>query len=171
MEQSPLVGDRKPSYGSLARSVEERELSVRAGEIEGDTMLMRNSPIWNKFLFAIACLHTIGTSGVVLGWSALVPLLKQEHLYRDLCPPADDATICPEQENKLNLIYTCGIIGNYFSNVPFGIYPLPHPPPPNPSLLPYQCQNRLVNGQVWTQESKSSRFDIVHLWCRNVDSI
>jgi MFS family permease len=58
-------------------------------------------------------------SGIVFGFAALKPVLIEEGVYRDLCPPAINTTHttfdipCAEQDKRLNLFFvSSSIIGN-----------------------------------------------------------
>jgi len=86
---------------------------------------------YRYFLFGLALLQTFCASGVVLGWVPLAYLLQNRDIYNENCPiqsqsqnnyHALDAPspICPDQQSRLALVYTLGLMGMYASRAPCG---------------------------------------------------
>lgn len=65
-------------------------------------------------LLAVAGAHVFLTSGVVFGWASLAEALAAEGILCD-----DDE--CSGRDAAFAIIFTLGTIGNYTSNLPFGL--------------------------------------------------
>lgn len=65
-------------------------------------------------MLAVAGTHVFFTAGVVFGWASLAEVLANEGAF---CNGSD----CSGQAGGFALIFTLGTLGNYTSNLPFGV--------------------------------------------------
>ncbi|KAI9670323.1 MAG: hypothetical protein M1831_006537 [Alyxoria varia] len=71
----------------------------------------------------VAIIYCLLAAGIVFGYAALKPVLISEHVYRDLCTPAeleDDVEVCHEQELRLNLMFTIAAVCTNVCALPVG---------------------------------------------------
>lgn len=82
-----------------------------------------------NIVVAFSCLQVIVTSAILYGWPALLVVLKDEGQYDEVCPDTSSSLSsyesegvtnrgvakCPEQEVRLNLIFTLGSIASAVS--------------------------------------------------------
>jgi MFS family permease len=74
-------------------------------------------PQWKRILqVAAAVLYCLFAAGIVFGYAALKPVLKQEGAYRDRCPAEDDTCV----EIHLNLMFTVAAVGTNVFALPVG---------------------------------------------------
>eukprot|EP00629_Pelagomonadales_sp_RCC1024_P006359 CAMPEP_0119270392 /NCGR_PEP_ID=MMETSP1329-20130426/7411_1 /TAXON_ID=114041 /ORGANISM="Genus nov. species nov., Strain RCC1024" /LENGTH=245 /DNA_ID=CAMNT_0007270411 /DNA_START=51 /DNA_END=785 /DNA_ORIENTATION=+ len=64
---------------------------------------------YRHLLVAIGLIHTLLCAGTVFGWSSLEALLRAEGRFG------------PEPDRLFAMVFTCGAVGNYISNLPFGV--------------------------------------------------
>jgi len=65
---------------------------------------------WRFTATAIGITQTFLCSGIVFGWSSLETILREEGLFADAADP----------DMMFSMVFTCGAIGNYLSNMPWG---------------------------------------------------
>ena len=66
-------------------------------------------------LLVVAGIHVFLTAGVVFGWASLADALAHEDIF-----PCDDE-LCTKRAAAFAIIFTLGTVGNYTSNLPFGL--------------------------------------------------
>ncbi len=123
------IMERKRRGSSLFRELlEERRYLLKNYKIqEEERRKAYYKGKYRYFLFLIACIQSLITSGVMLGWASLVFVLKSDHnLYAERCPREEHSQeehgmiSCSEQERALHFVYTVGIVGMYLSYLAFG---------------------------------------------------
>lgn len=67
---------------------------------------------------AAAVISCLLAAGIVFGYAALKPVLKQEGAYRDVCPEGHDGDTCVEIH--LNLMFTVAAVGTNVAALPVG---------------------------------------------------
>jgi len=79
------------------------------------------STAYRLFIITLAILVSLLTSGVIFGWPPLLLVLQSEGIYADSCP-VDEPDRCPEQIEKLNLIFV--LASTFFSCcvLPLGVF-------------------------------------------------
>lgn len=65
---------------------------------------------------AVAVLYCLFAAGIVFGYAALKPVLKQEGAYNDICDEGDDTCL----EIHLNLMFTVAAVGTNVAALPVG---------------------------------------------------
>lgn len=83
-------------------------------------------PCANYVAYVSALINSLLTSGIIFGWPSLVIMLKKENIYREGCASSivnatGVASICSQQEVKLNLIFTVGFFGLIGSRLALGV--------------------------------------------------
>lgn len=67
---------------------------------------------------AVAVLYCLLAAGVVFGYAAIKPVLKDEGAYRDYCPDGKEGDTCVEIH--LNLMFTVAAVGTNVAALPVG---------------------------------------------------
>lgn len=76
-------------------------------------------PSWKRILqIAAAVFYCLLAAGVVFGYAAIKPVLKDEGVYRDYCPEGKDGDTCVEIH--LNLMFTVAAVGTNVAALPIG---------------------------------------------------
>ncbi|CAI5726540.1 unnamed protein product [Hyaloperonospora brassicae] len=73
-------------------------------------------------LVAFAIVQCFLGSGVIFGWTSLVPMLEKERIYNELCGKASEtAIVCNEQSDRLQYAFTMAVSSSMWSNLPLGL--------------------------------------------------
>ena len=98
-----------PSNASLLSSSSHQSFELLGGTRPPDSVGRR------VLLLLVAGVHVFFTAGVVFGWASLAEVLAAEGA---LCGADGD---CSGQAAAFALVFTLGTVGNYTSNLPFGL--------------------------------------------------
>jgi MFS family permease len=110
---SPMIGRASPIGSPHLRHVPSNSsLASYAGPLP--TKLPK-SVSRRVLLLTVAGLHVFLAAGVVFGWASLAEALAAEGM---LC---GDEEGCPNQAAAFAVVFTLGTVGNYTSNLPFGL--------------------------------------------------
>ncbi|KAI1333270.1 FMP42 protein [Xylariaceae sp. FL0255] len=112
---TPSIRARRLSFNPLPESWDP-VIAIRDGDHPAQTVGAFEVPQWKRILQIIcAVVYCLLAAGVVFGYAALKPVLKQEGAYQDICD-GDDTCV----EIRLNLMFTVAAVATNVAALPVG---------------------------------------------------
>ncbi|CAI5746720.1 unnamed protein product [Peronospora destructor] len=79
----------------------------------------RSSYVYRYYYVAFAIFQCFLGAGVIFGWTSLVPMLEKERIYHEFCKTEE--TICTEQSDRLQYVFTMAVSSSMWSNLMLGL--------------------------------------------------